>query len=306
MQSLKQLATTTGTAVEHLPSGRAARITAWTVRFPPAFPDRLAPGTLAKTYTDKPLVSLEGEALFGELAVARCLVQDGWSAVWADTFHGQKFWTALPHLSEPVSLPAEVRALYDRIARIKGSASGCFDVIAWTEDRIVFLEYKGPNDRPNKNEPFWIDAALQAGVSEEDLFFVGDKARGSISPAQSHSSAAPPPRPEHRPSTRIAVPTAPVMESAPDSPEVEEFTSDAAYFDWLHSHPDAFVLSVRGKKIKLHRASCTHIDRHNNPGALTERGSKKMGAEQRQALARWSQQRGLSNGITVPRCPDCR
>jgi hypothetical protein len=179
METLKRRSTSIGTAMEHLPSGRIARITAWTVGFPPASPNRLPPGTLAKTHTDKPLVQFAGEPLCGELAIARSLHQDGWAAVWADTFHGQKFWSGMPHQKSPVDLPADVRRLYDGIAETKGSASGCFDVIAWKNGRTIWLEYKGPNDRPNKNEPFWIDAALQAGVREEDLFFVGDSARPS-------------------------------------------------------------------------------------------------------------------------------
>ena len=179
MNSLRELASAAGMTEEHLPSGQVARIATWTIRFPPASPPRLEPGTLAKTYTDKPLVMADGEPMFGELAIARSLTKDGWSAVWADTFHGRKFWNAMPHESSPVALPADVRALYDRIVGIKGSAWGCFDVIAWKQGRIIWLEYKGPNDSPNKNEPLWMDAALQAGVSEEDLYFVGDKARPS-------------------------------------------------------------------------------------------------------------------------------
>lgn len=95
------------------------------------------------------------------------------------------------------------------------------------------------------------------------------------------------------------------MEPSKENPDVEEFTSDAVYFDWLGSHQDGFVLNVDGKKILLHRASCSNIDRHNNPGALTERGAKKVAAESRQALAQWSKQQGLSNGIVLPKCRNC-
>ena len=94
-------------------------------------------------------------------------------------------------------------------------------------------------------------------------------------------------------------------ESSAEVPGVEEFGSDRDYFEWLGSHPDGYVLNVRGKKILLHRASCTHIDRHNNPGTLTERGAKKFGADRRETLAKWARQRGSASGSILPKCPSC-
>ena len=88
-------------------------------------------------------------------------------------------------------------------------------------------------------------------------------------------------------------------------PETDEFTNDSGYFGWVQSHPNGFVLSVRGKKPLLHRASCTHIDRHNNPGALTERGSRKICAESKDALRRWVKENGLGSGIALEKCPTC-
>ena len=177
MTSLERFATAIGITEEVLPSGRTVRIPTLTVRFPPADPPRLAKGTLKDTYTSKPLVDVDGEPVFGELAIVRWVAKDGWGALWADTFHGRKFWQAMPHKSDPVDPPGFVRDLYERIANRKGGPSGCLDVVAWKAERIVWLEYKGPNDRPNRNEPAWLDAAIGAGVREEDFVFVGEKAR---------------------------------------------------------------------------------------------------------------------------------
>ena len=96
-----------------------------------------------------------------------------------------------------------------------------------------------------------------------------------------------------------------MKESSAEIPGIEEFSSDRDYFDWLGSHQDGYVLNVQGKKVLLHRASCTHIDRHNNAGALTERGAKKIGAENRDTLARWARQRGLIKSIILPKCRSC-
>jgi hypothetical protein len=177
MDTLNQLAIATGATAQTLPSGRVAQIQTLTVRFPPANPPRLPDGALSRTYTSKPLVSFDGEGVFGEIAIVRSLRKDGWSAVWADTFHGGKFWADMPTRSSPVGLSARVQNLYDRIINLKGTPNGCFDVVAWKDGRVVWLEYKGPRDRPNRNEEIWVDAACSSGVREQDLFFVGAAAR---------------------------------------------------------------------------------------------------------------------------------
>lgn len=182
MESLRGLASLAGTTELTLPSGRPLSIASWTVHFPPSTPDRLAPGLLPRSYTTKPLVEVDGENMFGELAVATWLAKDQWLALWVDTFHGRKFWRAMPHRSEPVIPPPNVQNLYDRIADRNGSPAGCFDVVAWRGDRIVWLEYKGQKDKPNPNELCWLDAAIGAGVVESDLIFVGEKARPSRYP----------------------------------------------------------------------------------------------------------------------------
>jgi hypothetical protein len=177
MQTLRELAVRTETVAQPLPSGLMVRIESLTVRFPSADPPRLSDGVLSRTYTSKPLVNVDGDGVFGEIAIVRNLRKDGWSAVWADTFHGRKFWAEMPVGASPVALPPRVRGLYDRIAERKGNPNGCFDVIGWKAGRVVWLEYKGPKDRPNRNEELWIDAALACGVEEQDLFFVGASAR---------------------------------------------------------------------------------------------------------------------------------
>jgi hypothetical protein len=86
----------------------------------------------------------------------------------------------------------------------------------------------------------------------------------------------------------------------------QEFTNDSGYFGWVQTHPYGFVLSVRGKKPLLHRSSCIHIDRHNNPGALTERGTRKICADSKDALRRWVKEKGLGSGMVLDKCHTCQ
>jgi hypothetical protein len=156
-----------------LPSRRAVAVRRLTVRFGDASPDRLPEGSLPATYTVKPLVTFHGAAMFGELAVLRWLEVDGWEGVWLDTFHARKAWREMPTRAAPVELPPVPRARYDAIVAANGGrASGSFDVMAWRGAHIIFVEYEGPDERPSRNRARWIDAALDAGTSANDLLIV--------------------------------------------------------------------------------------------------------------------------------------
>lgn len=64
--------------------------------------------------------------------------------------------------------------MYDAIRkqRIDSKTSGFYDVFAWQGDDFIFIEYKGPRDKPNKNEAPWVDAALDSGINEKQLIRV--------------------------------------------------------------------------------------------------------------------------------------
>lgn len=172
MQSLEAVARAVEVRSVPLPTGETVPIRTLRIRFSPAVPPRLTGTALPKTYRTKPLVRMDGQALFGELAILRLLERDGWDGVWVDTFHGRKFWRGMPHDSVPVILPAATQVRYDTLVAVHGKAGGFFDVMAWREGRFLFVEYKGAGDRSNRNERHWIAAALASGVSLDDLAFV--------------------------------------------------------------------------------------------------------------------------------------
>lgn len=164
-------------------------ITEFRVELDPADPNHLPADALPSTYTSKPLVLIEGESLFGELAVVRLLQMGGWGGVWVDSFHSsarrQLFWDDMPHRSAPFDLHLVPRArdIYDQILGVRsGKRGGFFDVLAWRGDELAFIEYKGPGDTPNKNEPAWLAAALSCGVAPAQLFCVSATFAGTALP----------------------------------------------------------------------------------------------------------------------------
>jgi VRR-NUC domain len=158
--------------------GQKIAIATWTIRFPKWNGAPLGK-SLKNTYRVKPLVEVNGEPLFGELAILRWLQKDGWDGVWVDTFHGKKlFWNGLPDRTRPCLLPAKAEALYDKIvAGRHGKAGGFFDVFAWRGQKRLFVESKGEGDKLKKNQLLWIRAAIKSGVSPSSLLLVEFKNR---------------------------------------------------------------------------------------------------------------------------------
>ena len=175
MQKLKSIALSR-TFEERVTDIGIIRIESLKIHFPSATIPHLLDESLSKTYRSKPMVVVNEEILFGELAILRYLQMDGWDGVWVDTFHGRGtkkvVWSNLPPNGFG-KLTVEAENLYDSIVQANdGKSSGFFDVFAWKDGEFIFLEYKGQGDSPNRNETRWINAALKSGVRPESLFFV--------------------------------------------------------------------------------------------------------------------------------------
>jgi hypothetical protein len=156
-----------------LPSKTVVTIRRLCVRFGHASPDHLKKGTLPSSYTDKPLVTFNGDAMFGELAVLRWLEVDGWDGAWLDTVHDRKCWHGMPTRDNPVQLPPPAQALYKRIVIAnRHRASGTFDVMAWRGEQHIFVEYEEGGEQLTRNNRVWIESAMSVGVSANDLLIV--------------------------------------------------------------------------------------------------------------------------------------
>ena len=150
--------------------GRPVEPERWTLRFPRAESLGEKDGVLAATYTKKSMVVPFGEPLYGELAVLECLRRDGWTGVWVDTFHGA-LWRDMPERSSSIDLSLEPEAfrVYAGIIAEQGKRGGFFDVFAWRDTQLLFVEYKGKGDRSNANESSWIAAVIRFGISPSQL-----------------------------------------------------------------------------------------------------------------------------------------
>ena len=186
METLRRQAIRETHERRRLPSGEEVTINALVIHFPPHRLGKLAPGTtyshdpakpLPRSYLIKPLVDVAGEPVFGELAIVRHLEADGWSAVWVDSYHGRGkrlCWRGMPDRATPYDFSdaPDAATRYDEITKQNRGTGGWFDVFAWRGAEFLHIEYKGEGDTPNKNEPRWIQSAMQCDVPVTSLQFV--------------------------------------------------------------------------------------------------------------------------------------
>jgi hypothetical protein len=106
----------------------------------------------------------QGEVSCAEVEFVKRLRAVGWNAAWVQSFKcGQRSWG--PYIADLPDLPIAVR----RVQAGAGSAGGHPDVLAWSGDRVVAIESKGPSDRLKESQIEWFRRAIANGVATSDV-----------------------------------------------------------------------------------------------------------------------------------------
>jgi len=138
---------------------------------------------VADTFGGKGLLSLDGEPAFAELVLLRMFQASGWEARWVETYGRPRMapmflnnWT-VTSIKNQTNVPithAPVAELLHTIALQNGNTyGGCWDIVAWKNDRIIFAELKrAKKDRMQPTQIKWADAALACGLSTDNFLIV--------------------------------------------------------------------------------------------------------------------------------------
>ena len=136
-----------------------------------------------ETFGGKPIVCLQGKAMFAELAIMKTFILEGWEARWIETYGKSK---AQPiHLSDwkddkyknqianPI-LNKDIIEVLSGIAKYNNdSNSGCWDVIGWKNDKIIFAESKRTKkDKIRSTQINWLSAGLKFGLRANNFLVV--------------------------------------------------------------------------------------------------------------------------------------
>jgi hypothetical protein len=115
-------------------------------------------------YGNKPVLNVNGEPAFAELAILKILQNDGWQGVWVDTYRKRYRTSYFP--KNEVKLPPRQQRLLLDIYEKAGSDKGCWDVFCWREGTVyLFAESKRQGrDRIRDSQRQWLDAAIKCGL----------------------------------------------------------------------------------------------------------------------------------------------
>ncbi|MCY7410341.1 MAG: hypothetical protein LH473_08720 [Chitinophagales bacterium] len=136
-----------------------------------------------ESFGGKPFVSLDHKPMFAELAIKILFEKSGWSSRWIETYGRgnmnpiflneweDKIFSSQIH--DPIAYK-KVNDLLFSIAKINGnSLSGCWDVLGWTDDQILFSESKRrKKDAMRSSQLKWLHSALLAGLSNDNFLIV--------------------------------------------------------------------------------------------------------------------------------------
>ncbi len=145
----------------------------------------------AHTFGGKDLLLVDGLPQFAEVAILRAFQAAGWQGRWLETYGNAKMnpglWNAWhphgPRAQEQLPITdAWVNERLQAIAAENGNSfSGCWDVVAWKEDRLVFAESKKrKKDSMRETQLRWLEAALRCGCALEDFLVVEWELEGSL------------------------------------------------------------------------------------------------------------------------------
>lgn len=138
---------------------------------------------LRNTFGNKQLLDFEGKPMFAELAVVRMFMNGGWNARWVCTYGRGKMNPFLltrwedDEYKKQEYVPIEDSFVVSEMKSIAGNNNnsfyGCWDVVAWKEHRLLFVELKRKGkDRIRSTQIGWFDAALKSGLSVDNFLLI--------------------------------------------------------------------------------------------------------------------------------------
>lgn len=138
---------------------------------------------LKNTFGNKPVLTVNGKPMFAELAIMHEFLKEGWEARWIETYGRGKMnplflneWKDDPYKNQ-TNVPVENSTVAETLNGIakenKNSFSGCWDVLAWKNDEIIFVESKHKGkDKVRQTQINWLSAALRYGLKPQNFLMV--------------------------------------------------------------------------------------------------------------------------------------
>jgi hypothetical protein len=159
-----------------LESGRQVAVRRYRAQLQPC-PDK-PPIALDRGYSAKPLVMVEKQVAFPEIAILALFRKMGWDGAWVDTPH-HKYFDKMPNQSKGMSLVAAAGQTISRIAAYNENGRvGCWDLVLWSDRMVAFAAVV--EEAPRASAPGaigdartrWLAAAVKSGLTAAQFVVV--------------------------------------------------------------------------------------------------------------------------------------
>jgi hypothetical protein len=135
------------------------------------------------TFGGKPIISLNGRPVFAELVIMNYFIADGWNSRWVETYGKGKMNPMLLSKWEEGNYKSQehnpitndyILDILKCISSLNGNSFyGCWDVLAWKGDKIIFAESKRTKkDSIRDTQINWLKAAFQFGLNTDNFLMV--------------------------------------------------------------------------------------------------------------------------------------
>jgi hypothetical protein len=136
-----------------------------------------------ETFGGKPIVMVDEKPMFAELAIVKTFIADGWDARWIETYaRANREPICLIEWKDEVYknqnhvpiLEYGIKKMISDIARENSNSYvGCWDVLAWKNNMVVFAESKRSNrDRVRDTQNKCLGAGLKCGLKPQNFLIV--------------------------------------------------------------------------------------------------------------------------------------
>jgi len=145
--------------------------------------DKWTGNPIKETFGGKPIVCVNSEPMFAELAIMTYFTMSGWESRWIETYgksnkapiylSGWKDDKFKNQICDPIADKNITKLLSDIAKCNNNSYSGCWDVVGWTDDKIIFAESKRvKKDKIRQTQINWLSSGLKFGLKEDNFLIV--------------------------------------------------------------------------------------------------------------------------------------
>ncbi len=138
---------------------------------------------IKNTFGGKPVVCVNNQPMFAELAIMTYFISEGWDSRWIETYGKSNKepiylsnWKDDKYKNQehtPIRNERILKLLNGIAIHNDNSFSGCWDVLAWHNENIIFAESKRTKkDKIRQTQVNWLNAGLKSGLNSNNFLVI--------------------------------------------------------------------------------------------------------------------------------------